>query len=123
MQQLAAFEQRWKNLAPSAQAPMHEQVDYRLLGSALARARWELAIRTELEAKSAILRGPDAGLRLYSAVPATAVFRSAAAGDCRPDEADSGDDPGSEVNLTDMRQPFVQLAIDALDQVPNERNG
>jgi hypothetical protein len=39
---LASFESRWKALAPAASAPVPEQVDYRLLGSALSRVRWEL---------------------------------------------------------------------------------
>src|ERR1700691_3159025 len=44
MQQLETFEQRWKALAPPANSPVHDQVDYRLLGSAVARVRWELSI-------------------------------------------------------------------------------
>jgi len=41
--ELSAFEDRWKKLAdPKASIP--EQVDYRLLGSALARVRWELDV-------------------------------------------------------------------------------
>jgi uncharacterized protein (DUF885 family) len=40
---LAEFEARWKNLDPSAW-PIPQQVDYRLIGSALARVRWELDI-------------------------------------------------------------------------------
>jgi Bacterial protein of unknown function (DUF885) len=39
--QLSDFEARWKRIKPSAW-PVARQVDYRLLGSALARARWEL---------------------------------------------------------------------------------
>jgi uncharacterized protein (DUF885 family) len=40
---LAEFEARWKKLNP-AQWPIPQQIDYRLIGSALARARWELEI-------------------------------------------------------------------------------
>jgi uncharacterized protein (DUF885 family) len=40
---LAEFEVRWKKLDPSAW-PIPQQVDYRLIGSALARVRWELEI-------------------------------------------------------------------------------
>ena len=40
---LAAFEARWKKLDP-AKWPLAQQVDYRLVGSALARVRWELDI-------------------------------------------------------------------------------
>jgi uncharacterized protein (DUF885 family) len=40
---LAEFEGRWKKLDPTAW-PIPQQVDYRLIGSALARVRWELDI-------------------------------------------------------------------------------
>ena len=42
-QALKAFEDRWKKLEVSGW-PIPRQVDYRLLGSALARVRWELDI-------------------------------------------------------------------------------
>ena len=41
--ELAQFEARWKKIDPSAWA-ISQQVDYRLMGSALARVRWELDI-------------------------------------------------------------------------------
>ena len=41
--ELAEFEARWKKLDPTQWA-IPEQVDYRLIGSALARVRWELDI-------------------------------------------------------------------------------
>src|SRR5215469_8724503 len=40
---LAAFEKRWKQLDPAKWTPA-QQVDYRLIGSALARVHWELAL-------------------------------------------------------------------------------
>jgi uncharacterized protein (DUF885 family) len=40
---LAAFEARWKKLNATAW-PIPQQVDYRLIGSALSRVRWELDI-------------------------------------------------------------------------------
>ncbi len=40
---LVGFEARWKKLDP-AQWPLPKQVDYKLIGSALARARWELEV-------------------------------------------------------------------------------
>jgi len=40
---LAGFEARWKKLDP-AQWPILKQVDYKLIGSALSRVRWELEI-------------------------------------------------------------------------------
>jgi uncharacterized protein (DUF885 family) len=40
---LAGFEGRWKKLNP-AQWPIPKQVDYKLIGSALSRVRWELEV-------------------------------------------------------------------------------
>ena len=40
---LAEFEARWKKIDP-AQWPIARQVDYKLIGSALARVRWELDV-------------------------------------------------------------------------------
>jgi uncharacterized protein (DUF885 family) len=40
---LADFEARWKKLDP-AQWPIPKQVDYKLIGSALSRVRWELDV-------------------------------------------------------------------------------
>ncbi|MGI8890347.1 MAG: DUF885 family protein, partial [Chthoniobacterales bacterium] len=40
---LANFEARWKQIDAS-QWPIPQQVDYRLIGSALARVRWELEV-------------------------------------------------------------------------------
>lgn len=42
-EELKQFESRWEKL-DVATRPVHEQVDCRLLGSALARARWELDV-------------------------------------------------------------------------------
>jgi uncharacterized protein (DUF885 family) len=38
---LAAFEERWRKIE-TKNAPIPQQVDYRLIGSALARVRWEI---------------------------------------------------------------------------------
>src|SRR5881397_928634 len=40
---LKQFETRWKNIDPSSW-PVSQQVDYKLIGSALSRVRWELDI-------------------------------------------------------------------------------
>ncbi|HEY2102104.1 MAG TPA: DUF885 family protein [Chthoniobacterales bacterium] len=40
---LAEFEKRWKQL-DATRSPIPQQVDYRLIGSALARVRWELDV-------------------------------------------------------------------------------
>jgi len=45
---LAAFTERWKSMGVSAW-PIPRQVDYRLIGSALARVRWELDVLSSWE--------------------------------------------------------------------------
>lgn len=45
---LAMFEQRWEKLA-TASSPIPQQVDYQLIGSALARVRWELDVNPRWE--------------------------------------------------------------------------
>src|SRR5437867_8450619 len=40
---LKQFETRWKNIDPSSW-PVSQQVDYKLIGSALSRVRWELDV-------------------------------------------------------------------------------
>jgi len=45
---LAAFTERWKSMDVSAW-PIPRQVDYRLIGSALARVRWELDVLSSWE--------------------------------------------------------------------------
>jgi uncharacterized protein (DUF885 family) len=47
-EELKAFDQRWQSL-PHQKLPVSDQVDYRLLGSALARVHWELEINKRWE--------------------------------------------------------------------------
>jgi uncharacterized protein (DUF885 family) len=118
LEQLAAFEQRWKNLAPSAQAPVHEQVDYRLMGSALARARWELAIQQNWKRNPQFYVDQTLGsvfILLLQPPPFSEARQQEIVARMKQIPATI---QAAEENLTDMRQPFVRLAIAALDQVP-----
>lgn len=113
---LAAFEHRWTMLArPSA--PVPQQVDHRLMGSALARVRWELdgnpswrrnpvfyvdqtvasyvdVIVPPATSPAALGRGVIARLR---SIPATLA--------------------SARENLDDARAPFARLAIEDLDGI------
>ena len=53
---LGEFETRWKRLDPTL-SPIPQQIDYQLIGSALARVRWELDInpRSSVNSPSASL--------------------------------------------------------------------
>ena len=117
LKDLDTFERRWKALAPPPATPVHEQVDYRLLGSAVARVRWELAIEESWK------RNPE----FYVDQTLSSVFLLLLPpppfSEARQEEivARVKQIPitlqAAQKNLTDMRQPFVQLGIDGLDHV------
>jgi uncharacterized protein (DUF885 family) len=116
LQQLKAFEQRWNALAPPAQAAVHDQVNYRLLGSAVARVRWELAIEQGWKRNPQFYVDQTLGsvfILLLQPPPFSESRQQAIIGRI-------GQIPNTlraaQENLTDLRQPFVQLAIDSLDQ-------
>jgi uncharacterized protein (DUF885 family) len=117
LQQLDVFEQRWRSLAPSAQTTIHDQVDYRLLGSAVARVRWELSIEQGWK------RNPQFYVDQTVASVFILLLQPPPFSEARQQEivARVKQIPATlqaaQENLTDLRQPFVQLAIDALDQV------
>jgi len=68
--ELASFEERWQQLKSEMDgAPVPRQVDYRLVGSALARVRWELDVSRDWQ------RDPAFTLRNRSAVSLSCCFR------------------------------------------------
>jgi uncharacterized protein (DUF885 family) len=117
LQQLDGFEQRWKSLAPPTQTPVHEQVDYRLLGSALSRVRWELSIEQSWKRNPQFYVDQTLGsvfILLLQPPPFSEARQQEIVARVKQIPATL---QTAQENLTDMRQPFVQLAIDALDQV------
>ena len=113
---LADFEARWQKLNDSA-APIPRQVDYRLVGSAVARARWELVVlrswrrdpffyihQTMGSVYALLLQPPP-----FSAERSAEIVRRL---DAIPQTLDH-----ARVNLDEMRGPFAQLAIDELKDV------
>jgi uncharacterized protein (DUF885 family) len=119
MRQLEQFEQRWKALAPSPQTPIHEQVDYRLLGSAIARVRWELAIEQTWKRNPEFYVDQTLGsvyVLLLQPPPFSASRQQEILARIRQIPVTL---QAAQENLTDMRQPFVQLAIDSLDEIPD----
>jgi uncharacterized protein (DUF885 family) len=118
MKQLRVFEQRWSALAPSAQTSVHEQVDFRLIGSALARVRWELSIEQSWKRNPQFYVDQTLGsvfLLLLQPPPFSEARQQEIVARMKQIPTTL---QAAQQNLTDLRQPFVQLAIDALDQVP-----
>jgi len=117
LKELDGFEERWKKLAPAASALVPAQVDYRLMGSAIARVRWELVIEQNWKRNPGFYVDQTLGsvfvLLLQPPPFSEARQREIIARIERiPVTIEAG-----EQNLTDMRQPFMQLAIDTLDRV------
>lgn len=115
--ELGQFQTRWQALAPAAGASAATQVDYRLLGSALARVRWELDVvqgwkrnplfyvdQTLGSVYVLLLQPPPfEGERQKQLLSRLRSFPSTLT--------------AARENLTDMRRPFVQLAIASLKDV------
>jgi uncharacterized protein (DUF885 family) len=117
LQQLDVFEQRWKALAPPAQSPIHDQVDYRLLGSAVARVRWELSIEQSWKRNPQFYVDQTLGsvfLLLLQPPPFSEARQEEIVARIKQIPVTLR---AAQENLSDLRQPFAQLAIDALDHV------
>ncbi len=117
LQQLDVFEQQWKALAPSAQAPIHDQVDYRLLGSAVARVRWELSIEQSWKRNPQFYVDQTLGSVFILLLPPPPFSEARQQEIVARVKQIPATLQAAQENLTDLRQPFVQLAIDSLDQV------
>ena len=117
LQQLDVFEQRWKALAPSAQTPIHDQVDYRLLGSAVARVRWELSIEQSWKRNPQFYVDQTLGSVFILLLPPPPFSEARQQEIVARVKQIPATLQTAQENLTDLRQPFVQLAIDSLDQV------
>jgi hypothetical protein len=109
MQDLEVFERRWKGLAPAPATPIHDQVDYRLLGSAIARVRWELAIEQTWKRNPEFYVDQTLGsvyLLLLPPPPFSEARQEEIVARVRQIPATL---QAARENLSDMRQPFVQL--------------
>jgi uncharacterized protein (DUF885 family) len=117
MQKLEDFERQWQALAPAAGTPIHDQVDYRLLGSAIARVRWELAIEQTWK-RDPYFYVDQTLTSIYLLLLQPPPFSEARQQEIvsRMQEIPVTLQSARE-NLTDIRQPFAQLAISALDHI------
>jgi hypothetical protein len=117
LQVLDGFEQRWKGLAPSAKVAVHEQVDYRLLGSAIARVRWELSIQQTWKRNPQFYVDQTLG-SVYALLLPPPPFSAARQQEivARMKQIPSTLE-AAQLNLTDIRRPFAQLAIADLDRI------
>ena len=117
-EQLASFEQRWARLKPFSGAPIPEQVDYRLIGSALARVRWELDIQQSWNRNPEFYVDQTLGAVYILLLPPPPFEPARQAEIVHRMRSIPATVLAAEANLIDMRQPFAKLAIAALDDLP-----
>jgi hypothetical protein len=103
-----AFYQEWKQL-DSLNYDIHERVDYRLLGSALSRVRWEL------EFCPAWQRDPQ--FYISQTLGALLEARLSGLSDRAILESIPKTLANAKKNLTDLRAPFAALAIEQLKDI------
>ena len=117
MRELAGFEKRYAGLAPAAGAPVAERVDYRLMGSAIARVRWELAVKEEWKRNPAFYVDQTLGsvfVLMLQPPPFAESRQEEMVARLREIPATLA---AARENLSDIRQPFAQLAVDELEEV------
>jgi len=116
---LAGFETRWKHL-DAGKWPIAQQVDYRLMGSALSRVRWELDFNRRWQ------RDPTFYLEQSLTPVLTVLLPPAPINQPRshdlilclenvPSILEEG-----KANLQDSVGPFAKLAIDSLERIRAE---
>ncbi len=113
---LTGFEARWKKINPSSW-PVARQVDYRLIGSALARVRWELDIAAAWQRNPRFYVQQTLGA-IFDMLLEPPPFDGARAAEIvRRMENIPRTVEQAKANLTDARAPFAKLAVDELKNV------
>ncbi len=113
---LIGFESRWKAM-DSSHWPIAEQVDYKLIGSALARVRWELEVNRRWERDPAFYIDQTL-TAVHDLLAIPPPFSEAQSNEIvsRLQNIPSILDE-ARTSLTDPVGPFAKLAIDSLDNV------
>src|SRR4030088_1635634 len=114
--QLVEFENRWKSIDPSS-LPLPRQVDYRLIGSAIARVRWELELLRNWQRNPMFYVDQTAGayFHLLLQPPPFDAVRSeliVATLNSIPATLDA-----AKKNLTQPAAPFARLALTQLQDI------
>ena len=109
-----AFQRRWRALAPAVGTVVHDQVDYRLLGSAIARAHWELSVEQGWRRNPVFYVDQTLGA-VYALLLQPPPFAAARQADLVARVKQIAPTlKAAERNLDDVRRPFAQLAIESL---------
>jgi hypothetical protein len=111
--QLGEFESRWRTMEATSW-PVARQVDYRLMGSAIARVRWELEVTRSWERNPEFYVDQTVGAYFHLLLPpppfdAARTQLIVATLNSIPGTLDA-----ARQNLTEPVGPFARLALDSL---------
>ena len=112
-----AFQLRWLALAPADSTPVRDQVNYRLLGSAIARAHWELSVERGWRRNPLFYVDQTLGSVHALLLPPPPFEATRQAEIVARVKQIATTLAAAEHNLDELRQPFAQLAIDTLDGI------
>ncbi len=115
--ELASFEARWEKLAPGKSRDLHKQVDYRLIGSAIARVRWEMDIERSWNRNPLFYVDQTLGSVYLLLLPPPPFSDDRQLQIIKRMNSIPATLATAQQNLTDMRQPFGRLTIEALRDV------
>ncbi len=116
-QAVTAFEARWHVLQPPLSADRATQVDYRLVGSAIARARFELDVRRSWARHPGFYLDQSLGSVYEVLLPPAPLEDSRQETVLRRLERVPATLASARQNLTDVRAPFLALTLDALADI------
>lgn len=115
-QDLEQFEARWKRMDASAW-PVPRQVDYRLIGSALARVRWELAVNRSWQRDPGFYVDQTLGAHVLLLLPPPPFDDVRSAQVVATLQSFSRTVAAAEQNLSQPAAPFARLALARLENV------
>jgi uncharacterized protein (DUF885 family) len=115
-QQLQEFEARWKKIDASAW-PVARQVDHRLMGSALARVRWELDVTRNWQSNPLFYVDQTVGAYFHLLLPPPSFDASRSQQIVATLDSIPATIGYAEKNLTQAKAPFAHLALDSLEDI------
>jgi uncharacterized protein (DUF885 family) len=113
---LAEFEHRWTMLA-SPSAPVARRIDHRLMGSALARVRWELDGNPSWRRNPGFYVDQTVDAYVDAIVPPATLPAARGRDVIARLRSIPGTLAAARENLDDARAPFARLAIEDLDGI------
>ena len=113
---LQNFETRWKAINP-ATSPVPRQVDYQLMGSAIARVRWELFITRNWQRNPRFYDDQTLGAYFSALLPPPPFDPTRSQSIVKTLASIPSTLEDAKKNLTQPVAPFAQLAIDQLKDI------